>query len=42
MITNLLFLQLFVGVVIETFNQQKDILSGKTILKKRKLDYVNI
>jgi hypothetical protein len=34
-ITNLLFLNLFVGVVIESFNKQKEILIGLKNLTKR-------
>jgi hypothetical protein len=41
-ITNLLFLNLFVGVVIESFNNQKEILIGLKNLKKRQLDWINL
>lgn len=40
-ITNLLFLNLFVGVVIESFNKQKEILIGLKNLTKRQLDWIN-
>ena len=41
-ITNLLFLNLFVGVVIESFNNQKEILIGLKSLRKRQLDWINM
>lgn len=41
-VTNLLFLNLFVGVVIESFNTQKEILIGKKDLTKRKMDWIQI
>ena len=41
-ITNLLFLNLFVGVVIETFKKQKDILVGKKMLTKKKLEWISV
>ena len=39
-ITNLLFLNLFVGVVVETFNKQKEVLVGLKSLSKRKILYL--
>lgn len=41
-ITNLLFLNLFVGVVVESFNNQKDTLIGLKSLKKRQIDWINL
>ncbi len=41
-ITNLLFLNLFVGVVIESFNKQKEIIIGLKSLQKRQIDWINL
>lgn len=41
-ITNQLFLNLFVGVVIESFNEQKNKLVGLSALTKQKQDWVKM
>jgi hypothetical protein len=41
-IITLLFLNLFVGVVIETFNSEKEILSKNDLLKKQQKTWINV
>ena len=42
LITNLMFLNLFVGVVIEKFNEEKSKLVGLHHLTKQKQDWINL
>jgi len=42
MILSLLFLNLFVGVVIETFNKEKETLSLNSMLTNGERDWINV
>ena len=38
----MLFMELFVGVVIETFNRQKDLLSNNSSLGRRQYHWITV